>query len=240
MSQQRFEGKHIPTSPFAQDTGVAQPWVSDALSKLEAGDLSREQVLLRLIGTRLFVPVTAILDSTEVLDSGATVEKDSHMATVSIRAGDGRRRMLGFTSTEELSAWDADSRPIAVYFQQMCQAAMHDSADGIVINPSSCALVMSAQEVGAGGENRLGLVLIAQTDVSSLIVAALRPISVASGVTFELEQAKSPERVARIVVIGPQDVLSAAVHQSAEVLALDPDLLEAIPSGLEIGGRVGS
>lgn len=238
MSQERFEGKQIPTSPFADDTGAAKPWVSDALASLKAGHLTREQVLLQLIGTRLFVPVTAVLDSTDVLDSGVAVEKDSHMATVSMQARDGRRRLLGFTSTDELSRWDTDSRPIAVYFQQMCQAAQHDSADGIVINPSTCGLVMSSHEVSLGAENRLGLVLIAQTDVSARVVAALRPISQTHEVTFELEQAKSPERVARIVVVGRESVVAIAARQAAEVLALDPGLLTAIPCGLEIGGRV--
>ena len=111
--EERFDGKSIPTSEFTDDDGRADPAVVQALVDFHSGVGTRSQAANAIASGRLFVPVKAVLDSTETTDDGHRVEKDSHMATVSVQIPDGRRGLWRSRQWPQMSSWDVDARPVA-------------------------------------------------------------------------------------------------------------------------------
>ena len=143
MADPRFEGLSIPDPGFPGDVGVADPGVLDAMDHYRAGEMSLPELIERLQGTRLLVPVVAVLDSLSTDDEaeghghGHVVEKDSHMAAVSMINPDGRRGLLAFTGVESLNHWDAAARPVPVTFEAALEAARSDGADALVLDATS-------------------------------------------------------------------------------------------------------
>lgn len=128
MVQERFAGKEIPASQYSDDDGSAPPELAGAI---DSGD--PYAVLEGLIGSRLLVPVVAVLDSVEEAPDGHRVEKDSHMASVTLVGPSGREALLAFTSTEHLNAWNPQARPVAVSAQSAAQAA-RDAGQALLID----------------------------------------------------------------------------------------------------------
>lgn len=128
-------GKTIPQPQFPDDDGTAAPRVRDALAGYAAGRVGEHTVLQALSDSRLLVPVVAVLTEEEQVAPGELRrEKSSDMAVPTLIGEDGRRGVLGFTSTETLRAWRPDARPVAVTFRQACQAALDESAHALVVD----------------------------------------------------------------------------------------------------------
>lgn len=122
----------IPQPEFPDDDGIAPAELAAAL-RAYAGGHGEHAVLAALSGSRLFVPVVAVLTEDETVD-GLRREKESEMALPTLVGDDGRRGVLAFTSAETLARWQADARPVAVRAAQACQAALDEAADAVVID----------------------------------------------------------------------------------------------------------
>jgi len=61
-------------------------------------------------------------------------EKHSDMALPTLIGRDGRRGVLGFTSTETLCRWRQDARPVAVHARDACRAVLDEHADALVVD----------------------------------------------------------------------------------------------------------
>jgi hypothetical protein len=141
----RFAGTHLTPPPFPDDDGTAAPTVTAALAEYaEAapGTGDAHPVQRALLGTRLLVPVVAVLEEAGEVD-GRTVEKESSMATVTIRTPAGKVALPAFTCVDSLNEWDPAARPVAVSAENAAQAALEESADALLIDPagpSRCVL----------------------------------------------------------------------------------------------------
>jgi len=133
----RFEGHAIPDPAFAGDPGDADPAVVAAIDSYRAGEIDRAELIDRLRGTRVLVPVVAVLDEAVEGDGGIRVEKDSHMAAVSMVNADGRQGLLAFTGLEALHHWDPGARPVPVTFDAALDAARDDGADALVLDATT-------------------------------------------------------------------------------------------------------
>jgi hypothetical protein len=125
----------IPDPGFSGDSGAADPAVVEALSAY-AGDPERlhQATLAVLQGSRLLVPVVAMLGEVEVDEQGLAHDKTSDMATVLMKGQDGRLALLAFTGTEALHAWNPQARPVPVRAAQAAQAALQDDASAMVVD----------------------------------------------------------------------------------------------------------
>lgn len=126
-------GHSIPQPQFPDDDGSAAVEVAQALSAYAEGRAGDRAVLAALVGTRLLVPVVAVLTEDETVE-GLRREKESEMALPTLVGADGRRAVLAFTSTDSLARWRPDARPVAVHTRQACQAAVDESADAVVVD----------------------------------------------------------------------------------------------------------
>src|SRR5690606_31207660 len=90
-------------------------------------------VLEALEGTRLLVPVVAILGEVEEDENGLRREKTSDMAVPTLQAGT-RAGLPAFASADSVARWDPQARPVAVPLHQALQAAAHEKADTVVLD----------------------------------------------------------------------------------------------------------
>ncbi|WP_067489950.1 SseB family protein [Actinomadura hibisca] len=130
-----MSGKTIPQPQFPDDDGGADPRLREALAGYAAGRVGEHTVLRELADTRLLVPVVAVLTEEEQVAPGELRrEKSSDMALPTLVGEDGRRGVLGFTSTETMRAWRPDARPVAVHSRQACLAALDEGAHALVVD----------------------------------------------------------------------------------------------------------
>jgi hypothetical protein len=126
-------GRNIPQPEFPDDDGSAAAELEAALRAYAEGTGGEHALLAALSGSRLLVPVVAILTEDETVD-GLRREKESEMALPTLVGDDGRRAVLAFTSTGSLARWRPDARPVAVRTGQACRAALDEPADAVVID----------------------------------------------------------------------------------------------------------
>jgi len=130
VSDPRFDGVQLPTSPFAGDDGSADP---NILKALESGQ--PRQIAIALRYARLLVPIVSVLDEQEVDEgTGLRTDKSSHMANVLMVSPDGRRGLLAFTSAETMGLWNADARPAPALGPDVAQSALDQDADAVLID----------------------------------------------------------------------------------------------------------
>ena len=120
----------MPVSRPAGDTGGADPAVAAALAGYAAGTATELSVLTAVAASRLLVPVVAV--AAETGDDGA--EKETEMALPTLIGNDGRKAVIAFTSTEMVSRWRRDARPVPVPAARLWPAVAAERADAVVID----------------------------------------------------------------------------------------------------------
>ena len=143
-------------SQFQGDDGAADPAVLAALAAYAAGQGSEHAALNALAGSRLLVPVVAVLteeasgdaEAAEGIEaaegseteaagdgpgSGLRREKSTEMALPTLIGRDGRAAVLAFTSLDALTRWRPDARPVAVPAARAWRAGAEE-ASAVVID----------------------------------------------------------------------------------------------------------
>lgn len=126
--------RRIPDPGFADDDGAADPGLAAALAAHDGSAGGRAEVMAALIGSRLLVPVVAILGEVEVDADGLTHDKTSDMAAVLLTGGDGRLALLAFTSTASLAAWNPEARPVPVTARAAALSAVQEDAAALLVD----------------------------------------------------------------------------------------------------------
>ncbi|MGW6691023.1 SseB family protein [Streptomyces sp. NPDC054961] len=233
MANKTVSNKNIPDPGFSDDDGTADPRLSAALAAW-AEDRSREpEVLAALRGTRLLVPVVAVLGEVETdPETGLRREKTSDMAVPTLRAGD-RRALPAFTSTASLARWDPAARPVAVPLHQALAAAAHEKADTVVIDlsgPVAYQLTGPALLALAEGRDDSGPLEDPAVREAVRAVVAAEPAVLAAHLGPGGEDADGT--LAIVLAAGPQ--APAAARRVAEALAADETLRARLVGGLDL------
>lgn len=137
MTEQHPKQRLIQGSSYVDDDGAADPTLVAALRGYADGSVVYPEVLAALAGSRLLVPVVALLGEVEVDDAGLAHDKTSDMATVLLTAADGRRALLAFSGTDTLRGWDADARPVPVAGVLAAATAVQEGADALLVDVGS-------------------------------------------------------------------------------------------------------
>jgi hypothetical protein len=114
----------------AGDTGGADPAVTATLAAYAAGEATEHAVLAVITGSRLLVPVVAIL--AEANDDG--MEKETEMALPTLIGNDGRKAVIAFTGSDTIKRWRQDARPVPVPAARLWPAVAAEQADAVVID----------------------------------------------------------------------------------------------------------
>ncbi|MFP3990175.1 SseB family protein [Streptomyces sp. E11-3] len=224
--------KNIPDSGFSDDDGSADPRLAAALTAW-AGNRTAETasgVLQALAGTRLLVPVVAVLGETETDANGLKREKSSDMAVPTLKAGD-RIALPAFTSTAALARWDPAARPVAVPLGQALRAAAHEKADTIVLDMAGpVAFELPRPALLALAEGRTSTDPLTDPAVIEAVRAAV------AGVPAVLRAHLGPGRAdgTLALVLGPDTEAADAARQVADALAADDVLRARLVRGLDL------
>jgi len=127
----------IQGSPYVDDDGSAGMMLLTSLRAYAADAARYPEVLAALAGSRLLVPVVALLGEVEYDDAGLARDKSSDMATVLLTGADGRRALLAFSDTDAMRAWDPEARPVPVPARLAAATAVQEGADALVVDVAS-------------------------------------------------------------------------------------------------------
>ncbi|MDK0518515.1 SseB family protein [Streptomyces sp. ML-6] len=244
--------KNIPDPGYSDDDGTADPALTAALAAWAADRKAVGPVLEALRGTRLLVPVVAVLGEVEEDDEasrgasgkggggrrggGLRREKTSDMAVPTLQAG-GRRALPAFTSTESLARWDPQARPVAVPLHQALQAAAHEKADTVVLDLAGpVAFELTGSALLALAEGRTSADPLDDPAVTSAVRAAvaaepavlrahLGPGSADGTLALVLAPGTDPADVARRVAgtLAADEVLRARLVHGLDLALLPAD-----------------
>lgn len=125
-----MQGLTVAEPKFPGDDGTADPAVRAALAAYAAGQGSEHATLTALAGSRLLVPVVAVLGEAD--EDGS--EKSTEMALPTLVGRDGRRAVLAFTCLDALKQWRSDARPVPVPAASAWLAGTQDGASAVLID----------------------------------------------------------------------------------------------------------
>jgi protein involved in temperature-dependent protein secretion len=138
----------IPDPGFSGDRGKPDAALAAALAAYAGGIGSQVDALAAVRGSRLLVPVVAVLGEVETDDHGLAHDKTSDMATVLLQGADGRMALLAFSGIPALQSWDPQARPVPVTARTAAQAALQDGAAAIVVDVAGPAsFVVEGQDL---------------------------------------------------------------------------------------------
>ncbi|MGV1035653.1 MAG: SseB family protein [Candidatus Nanopelagicales bacterium] len=242
LTQDRFRGQSIPTSPFAGDDGQATPAVTDALNAWRAGSLDKYGVVATLADTRLFVPVVAVLDTSETSHDGREAEKDSHMATVSVQGPQGERGLLAFTSDSALAAWSATARPVPAVARSVAAAALDEGADVMVIDAQTDhTLIVELPGLLALAQGRDWVAPIADPQIQEEISACIGAVVLSVDLTFELRPGTGGSELQLVLLAAPEadrEQVAAVAADVAGQLAASELLRSRLVGGVQLTAEV--
>lgn len=235
---ERFVGKSIPTSEFTDDDGSADPRVVASLVDFHEGSGTRSQAAKAIAGGRLFVPVKAVLDSVDMTDDGHQVEKDSHMATVSVQIPDGRRGLLAFTSVSAMAQWDQQARPVAARAQMVAAAALDEGADALIVDIGSPhTFVMDKPLLTAIAAGDPVGSPITDPEIQGAVMDVVAPLARRYNCQFEMSEPRGDADL-RLTLLAPADLDSQTVlPEVAQALSASDILRSRLPRGLELAVR---
>jgi len=235
-AQDRFLGKGVPTSEFDGDDGLPLPGIAEALAAWAQGGSDKYATTNALRPSRLFVPVTAVLDSAETNESGHEVEKDSHIASISLQLPDGRKAMLAFTSIPAMLAWSTTVRPVPATARNVAAAALVEAADVLAVDVGSeRPLPIETAGLLALAEDRDWIVPVADPVVISELTAILTPIGEEHACQFEVSAPTDPSYDVDLTVVGPD--ASEAAKQVVVLLAQSALLRQRMTGGVRLSVR---
>jgi hypothetical protein len=125
----------IPDPGFPGDDGAPPAALTEALRVYrEDPDGGYLPALAALCGSRVLVPVVAVLGEVEHDEQGLAHDKSSDMAAVLMQHPDGRTALLAFTGTDALTAWNPDGRPVPVPAATAALSAVQDGAGALLVD----------------------------------------------------------------------------------------------------------
>jgi hypothetical protein len=182
---------------FRNDHGEADPAVSAALAAYASRTGDEHAVLTALAGSRLLVPVVAVLAEEMAADEvsgdasggaggqqagrdghvpGPGVfpggEKASEMAMPVIVARDGRRALPAFTCAAALRRWKPEGRPVPVPAAGVWQSAVQESCAVIIDIAGPVPLAVEGSRLAALAAGGRVLALHEDPDAWQLVAAA--------------------------------------------------------------------
>ena len=230
-------------SQFQGDDGAADPAVLAALAAYAAGQGSEHAALNALAGSRLLVPVVAVLteeasgdaeaaEGTEAAEgseteaagdgpgSGLRREKSTEMALPTLIGRDGRAAVLAFTSLDALTRWRPDARPVAVPAARAWRAGAEEASAVVIDVAGPVPVTVDGARLAALAAGRPAPLPHQDPDVLAALHAALggEPLIVQASLTTPDQQA-GWEYGPR-----PEDLPDLAARSAADLSALGLDL----------------
>lgn len=133
-------GRELHATPFAGDTGEADPTLRNALLAVAGEPLDPQRhraVVEALTDVRLYAPILPSVLTQSVDERGLIHDNSSEMSMVRLRSGDGREATPAFTDIPTLTAWHREARPVPIEAERLGAAAVDEGAQLVVVDPGT-------------------------------------------------------------------------------------------------------
>ena len=183
---------------YRDDHGAADPAVAAALAAYAAGTGGEHAALVALSGSRLLVPVVAVLaDELAGADGSGSQprpgnsaltggDKDSEMAMPKIVGRDGRQALPAFTCLEAVQRWRPAARPVPVPAVAVWQSAVQESCAVVIDIGGPVPIVVEGTRLAALAAGGAVPSMHEDPDVWQQVAAAAA--DVAPGIRVRLSQ----------------------------------------------------
>jgi hypothetical protein len=177
---------------YRGDHGAADPAVATALAAYAAGTGGEQSTLAALAGSRLLVPVVAVLAAelagADRLPSAGAIagDKASEMAMPKIIGRDGRQAMPAFTSLAAVRQWRPAARPVPVPATAVWQSAVQESCAVVIDIAGPVPIVVEGSRLAALAAGGAVPGMHEDPDVWQQVAAAAA--AVAPGIRVRLSQ----------------------------------------------------
>jgi hypothetical protein len=210
------------------DTGTSDARLSAALAAHDGTAPRHAALLAALVDGRVLAAITATSTAEHVeTGTGLRAESSAEMAVVLVAGPDGSRALPVFTSTDVLTRWRLDVRPVALSGPEAAQAALDEGAVALLVD--AVVPVPELADLAAGWVPVLGSSLATRTGPVTLST----PRQVPAGLVDALREALAPERLRSARLLEGEEGLVLGV-----VAPLDPAGLAALAH--RVVGRLGS
>lgn len=132
-----WEGRAFEENSFAGDKGEADPKLIEAITKLQAGTGTQEQVIDAIRDSRLLIPLLANLGESGEGAHGQTVDKSADLSIVTVETPDKQNGLPVFSSVTAMANWNQDARPVP---HSAIKAALAAAAEGntrMILDPGN-------------------------------------------------------------------------------------------------------
>lgn len=238
----RFVGKSLPESEFSDDDGTPDETLDSMLHAAQLGNADRYVIQAALMQARVFVPVVAVLDAEGTNAEGQRIEKDSHMATVSVQRADGAKAILAFSSTERMAAWDPKARPIPMKAVAAAQSALTDGAVAMIVDYGhDHGYVLEGVGLSKLAHQEPWPNPLTDDTLMSTVAATLARVGAEDSITYEALPGTGQEDI-RIVINFPESLHSDQMQQRREeiisqvatALQQESQIVEGLPGGVAL------
>ena len=199
----------------AVDTGTSDARLSAAVAAHDGTAPGHAALLAALVDARVFAAITATSTAEHVEEgTGLRAESSAEMAVVLVAGADGSRALPVFTSTEALTRWRLDVRPVALTGPEAAQAALDEGAAALLVDGH--VAVTELRDLAAGWVPVLGSGLAARVGEASLTAAADVPAALVDALRDALagERLRSARLLegpdGLVVGVAPRKVLAPA------------------------------
>ncbi len=220
---------------FRDDDGSADPGVAAVLGGFAAGRASEHAALTALAGSRLLVPVVAVVAEQVRLEgkhgSGGeprrehgdheSGEKASEMAMPTLIGLDGRRAIPAFTCLDAMRRWQREARPVPVAARHVWQVADGDSCAVVIDVAGPVPFAVEGSRLAALARGEAAPQPFADPDVHEIVADVLaEQLDVAS---FELRRPDADRDLEIALTLTPgqagRDVTELATEVGNAIMA---------------------
>lgn len=233
---QPFAGRVVPDTGFSDDDGRVDRRLESVLADFAAGDATVYDVQRVLVDVRVFVPVVAeAVDTTVDEKTGLTSEKTTDMATVTLVGDDGRRGLLAFSSSERLTGWRADARPIPTAASTAAVAALDEDADALLLDLGGpVPFIAEGALLRALAQGRPWVRPAEDADVRAAVLAVFAEEPVVAEVDVVAGDSTDVSALVRLVPGVPAEELSGLGERIGGRLAESDVLRDRLANGLDV------
>lgn len=139
---QPWKGRSFEPNPNAADDGSAPPAFLEVHARFRSGDASLVDVVETVRQCRFLIPLVAVAGEVAEGPDGRVVDKSQELSIITVEGPDGRPVLPVFSSTEAMTAWRADARPVPADAVRVALAAASENTDRVVIDPRSETLTV--------------------------------------------------------------------------------------------------
>lgn len=219
---------------FRDDDGSADPSVAAALAAFAVGEGTERAALTALAGSRLLVPVVAVL-AEQVSPEGqpgsgsepglgsepgsggwpGSGEQASEMAMPTLIGLDGRRAVPAFTCLESLRRWQPEARPVPVAARHVWQAADEDSCAVVIDVAGPVPFAVEGARLATLARGEPAPAPYADSDVHEIVSGVLASqLAVAA---FELRPPDADRDLVIAVTLAPDGVGCDVTQLATEI-----------------------